>query len=243
MDVGKNADRGQRAAAEPVDKKDGLSDYHIHRQSGPAGPASEKPADAAGHGPAAGMSDQDRQRLFLDLLMPFYPKAKAYAQSITGSLIDGEDLLSDTVLRAYSRFEQLRHSDRFKEWFFSILLNRFRNLRGRQLLRPTALVADFTESQHFWEATARVSGDPAELGYQLTLVKELLAKLHPSERDALILLGPAGFEVAEVARIQGCSERAVIQRVYRARRKLHRIAPEGALPYLSARGAEVSRND
>jgi RNA polymerase sigma-70 factor (ECF subfamily) len=223
MDVGKNADRGQRAAAEPVDKKEGVSDYHIHRQSGPAGPASEKPADAAGHGPAAGMSDQDRQRLFLDLLMPFYPKAKAYAQSITGSLIDGEDLLSDTVLRAYSRFEQLRHSDRFKEWFFSILLNRFRNLRGRQLLRPTALVADFTESQHFWEATARVSGDPAELGYQLTLVK--------------------GFEVAEVARIQGCSERAVIQRVYRARRKLHRIAPEGALPYLSARGAEVSRND
>ena len=113
-----------------------------------------------------------------------------------GSLIDGEDLLSDSVVRAYSRFDQLRCPERFREWFFSILLNRFRNLRSRQLLRPTRLVGGSAESTTFWEATARVSGDPAELGYQLALVQELLSRQHPAEREVLLLLGPAGFSPA-----------------------------------------------
>lgn len=177
-------------------------------------------------------SEAERQQQFLDLLMPFYPKALAYCQTLAGSLIDGEDLMSDAVLRAYSRFSQLRSPERFKEWFFSILLNRFRNLRSRQLLRPTRLMGGLAESTTFWEATARVSGDPAELGYQLALVQELLSRLHPAEREVLLLIGPAGFSTAETASIQGCSERAVIQRAYRARRKIEQLLPEGALPFL-----------
>lgn len=181
----------------------------------------------------------ERQQQFLDLLQPLYPKALAYAQTITGSLIDGEDLVSDTVLRAYSRFETLRNRDRFREWFFSILLNRFRNLRSRQKLRPLTLVAEPADHTYFWEATHRASGDPAELGYQLTLVKELLSRLSPRERDALMLLGPAGLEPEEAARIQRMSKRAIIQLAYRARKKLEKMLPDGALPFLNIQGARV----
>jgi RNA polymerase sigma-70 factor (ECF subfamily) len=187
-------------------------------------------------------TEQERHQQFLDLLMPFYARALAYSQTLSGSLIDGEDLLSDAVLRAYSRFHQLRDVSRFKEWFFSILLNRFRNLRSRKLLRPTMLIGDLSESSTFWEATARVSGDPAELGYQLTLVQELLQRLNPQERELLLLLGPVGFTPGEVAGILGLGERAVIQRAYRARRKLEKMIPDGALPYMHVR-AEVARHD
>jgi len=176
-------------------------------------------------------TEQERQREFLALLMPFYPRALAYSQTICGSLIDGEDLLSDAVLRAYASFHTLRDTSRFKEWFFSILLNRFRNLRSRTLLRPTMLMGDLAGSSTFWEATARVSGDPAELGYQLTLVQELLRRLNPPEREVLLLLGPCGFTPAEVASMQGSSERAVIQKAYRARKKLEKMVPDGALPF------------
>lgn len=184
-----------------------------------------------------------RQKDFLDLLMPLYPKALGYAQTLSGSLMDGEDLVSDAVLRAYSRFEQLRNRDRFREWFFAILLNRFRNLRSRQLLRPLTLVAGSAGRQDIMEATARVSGDPAELGYQLTLVKELLARLHPAERETLMLLGPAGFEIDEVARLQRTTRRAVIQRAYRARQKLAQMLPSGALPFWGRLAAEVRNHD
>ena len=184
-----------------------------------------------------------RQQDFLDLLLPLYSKALAYAQTVTGSLMDGEDLLSDAVLSAYSRFDQLRSRERFREWFFAILLNRFRNLRRRQLLRPLTLVADPASHNIFWEATVRVSGDPAELGYQLTLVKELLSRLAPAEREVLLLAGPAGFTIDEVARIQRASRRAVIQRIYRARVKLARMLPEGALPFSGAPVPEVTRNE
>jgi RNA polymerase sigma-70 factor (ECF subfamily) len=187
--------------------------------------------------------EEDRRRVFLDLLMPVYPKALAYAQTITGSLMDGEDLVQDAVLAAYSRFDSLRSRDRFREWFFAILLNRYRNLRNRFRLRPIKLVAELGDSQGIFEATARVSGDPAELGYQLTLVKELLAKLNPRERDIVLLLGPAGFTPAEAARIRRTSERAVIQLAYRARRKLKQMLPDGALPFLDVPAAGVARND
>lgn len=176
-----------------------------------------------------------QQAEFLDLLMPFYAKALAYAQTISGSLMDGEDLVSDAVLSAYSRFHQLRNRDKFKEWFFSILLNRFRNVRRNAQRRPLTLVAGLpgsTGSSSFWDATARASGDPAELGYQLTLVKELLNRLHSHERETLILLGPADFSLEEVAAIQHCSVRAVIQRAYRARRKLQQMLPAGELSFL-----------
>jgi DNA-directed RNA polymerase specialized sigma24 family protein len=95
------------------------------------------------------------------------------------------------------------------------------------------LIGDLSESSTFWEATARVSGDPAELGYQLTLVQELLRRLLPPEREILLLLGPCGFTTAEVAATLETSERAVIQRAYRARKKLEKMVPEGALPFLT----------
>lgn len=183
-----------------------------------------------------------RQREFLDLLMPLYPRVLAYAQTITGSLMDGEDLVGDAVLAAYSRLDSLRSRERFGEWFFAILLNRFRNLHSRKRLHPLTLVAEFNDS-YLWEATARVSGDPAELGYQLTLVKELLARLKPREREALLLLGPAAFTVDEVARMQGISRRAVIQLAYRARVKLAKILPEGALQFSKAPAPGVSKHD
>ncbi|MCC7478773.1 RNA polymerase sigma factor [bacterium] len=188
--------------------------------------------------PLDARAEDGRRQQFLDLLMPFYPQALAYAQSITGSLMDGEDLVSDAVLRAYEGLDTLKDRGKFKEWFFSILLNRFRNLRSRSLLRPLTLVADFAGPSVLREATTRVSGDPAELGYQLTLVKELLARLQPRERDILLLLGPAGFSVDEVASIQRVSKRAVIQCAYRARRKLARALPADALPF--AFGAEAA---
>lgn len=165
--------------------------------------------------------------------MPVYPKALAYAQTITGSLIDGEDLVSDAVLRAYAGFARLRDQGRFREWFFAILLNRFRNLYNRARLFNLTLVAEPAGSQYFWEATARTSSDPAELGYQLTLVKELLGRLAPAEREIILLLGPGGFEPEEVARMLRIGKRAVIQRAYRARQKLAKLLPDGALPFLN----------
>ena len=110
-------------------------------------------------------------------------------------------------------------------------------------MRPFKLVAELGSSHSFLEATASVSGDPAELGYQLTLVKELLGRLSARERDVILLLGPAGFTPEEVARIQRSSQRAVIQLAYRARRKLRAMLPEGALSFLNVPAPGVTNHE
>lgn len=215
-----------------------MGKQHDSREKHRAGQRLSQPPAAKGL-----VSEDARQQEFLDQLEPVYPKALAYAQTITGSLIDGEDLVSDAVLSAYGRFAQLREPGRFREWFFAILLNRFRNLYNRARLRNLTLVAEPAGSKYFWEATTRTSADPAELGYQLTLVKELLAKLNQGEREIIMLLGPAGFEPEEVARMLKLSKRAVIQRAYRARRKLAKLLPEGALPFLSQPARQGANED
>ncbi|MCB1221795.1 MAG: RNA polymerase sigma factor [Planctomycetales bacterium] len=184
-----------------------------------------------------------RQAEFLELLAPVYPKALAYAQAISGSLIDGEDLTSDAVLKAYSRFHQLRSRDKFREWFFSILLNGFRNQRNRDRLRRISLVAEPAGAYSFWEATKLVSNDPAELGYQLTLTRELLGRLNPRERETLLLLGPGDLSPDEVAAIHRISSRAVIQCAYRARKKLAAMVPEGALPFSHGTVVQETTNE
>lgn len=195
---------------------------------------------------AEGGADKDlakRQAEFLDLLMPVYPKALAYAQAISGSLIDGEDLVSDAVLKAYSRFHQLRDRAKFREWFFSILLNGFRNQRNRDRLRRISLVAEPAGTYSFWEATKLVSNDPAELGYQLTLTRELLGRLKPRERETLLLLGPVGLSPEEVSTVHKVSPRAVIQCAYRARKKLAGMVPDGALPFSLGTVQETMTNE
>lgn len=185
-------------------------------------------------------SSKGKPQAFLDLLMPHYPKALAYAQTISGSLMDGEDLVSDAVLQSFSRFDQLKDHSKFKPWFFAILLNRFKNLRKRNLLRPLTLVADPSgHPLYSWEATTRSSDDPAELGYQLTLVKELLGRLRPREREVLLLLGPSEFSLDEAASTLRISRRAVIQLAHRARKKLAKMAPESAFPFSGGANVEV----
>ncbi len=187
-------------------------------------------------------SGEGKKQAFLDLLMPHYPKALAYSQTISGSLMDGEDLVSDAVLQSFSRFDQLKDHGKFKPWFFAILLNRFKNLRKRNLLRPLTLVADPSgHPLYSWEATTH-SDDPAELGYQLTLVKELLWRIHPREREVLLLIGPGEFTLDEAAATLRVSRRAVIQLIHRARKKLAKLAPESAFPFLERVNAEVRSN-
>jgi len=174
--------------------------------------------------------------------MPVYPKALAYAQSISGSLMDGEDLVQDAILSAYSRFE----TSGIASVFASVLCNPPEPLPEPPQPFPAATVQAGSRAgwfaQYFGSHSKRKRRS-AELGYQLTLVKELLARLSPRERDIVLLLGPAGFSPAEVARIQRTGERAVIQLAYRARRKLKRMLPEDALPFLHVPAAGVSHHD
>ncbi|MCP5433805.1 MAG: sigma-70 family RNA polymerase sigma factor [Alphaproteobacteria bacterium] len=149
---------------------------------------------------------------FKDDMIALVPNLRAFARSLCGSADWADDLVQETVLRAWTHRARFEPGTNLKAWLFTILRNYFFNevrKRRRQVDVGTdsgALEVGIRENQ----STALHLND---------LVREL-AKLAPSQREALILIAVDGFSYEDAARICGCAVGTIKSRVARARREL-----------------------
>jgi RNA polymerase sigma-70 factor (ECF subfamily) len=155
----------------------------------------------------------DPERL-LRLLQPLHERARTTARRLCRSNADGDDLFHEAVLRALDHLDELRDEDRFRPWFFAVLLGvhreRHRRSFWRRLLPLDALTAR-TEPQTPGDAE-RVEG--AER------MTRALATLAAEQREAIVLYELEGFTLEEIAALQGGSLSGVKSRLVRARAKL-----------------------
>lgn len=141
-----------------------------------------------------------------------------------GHTADAEDLLQDTVLRAFNSYGQLREPSAARSWLFTILsrthLNRVRNRRRR-----AEMVSADLDEPAFEAALADWNPVPSpadsverwQLGEQLT---QALDQLPPELRTVVLLVDVEGFTQREVAGMHGVPEGTVASRLFRARRQL-----------------------
>ena len=66
---------------------------------------------------------------------------------LTRNARDAEDLVQDTYVRAFEKFEQYREGTNLKAWMHRIMFNRFVNLYRKRRARPEA--ANFEEVQEY----------------------------------------------------------------------------------------------
>jgi RNA polymerase sigma-70 factor (ECF subfamily) len=141
-----------------------------------------------------------------------------------GHEADAEDLLQDTVLRAFNSYAQLREPSAARSWLFTILsrthLNRVRTSRRRAEM----VSADLDESA-FEAALAEWApvSSPAENAETWQLGEQLVQAvdgLPPELRSVVLLVDVEGFTQREVAAMQGVPEGTVASRLFRARRQL-----------------------
>jgi RNA polymerase sigma-70 factor (ECF subfamily) len=137
---------------------------------------------------------------------------------------DAEDLLQDTVLRAFNSYGQLREPSAARSWLFTILsrthLNRVRTRRRRAEMVSTDLDEPAFEAALADWAPVPSPADNVEtwqLGEQLT---QALDGLPPELRGVVLLVDVEGFTQREVAGMIGVPEGTVASRLFRARRQL-----------------------
>lgn len=121
-----------------------------------------------------------------------------------------EDLVQETFTRAWKARAQLRDEGSAKSWLFNILRNEHARLYERKALP----MDDCDLSELPIAAPGDVERDLA--------VREQVAMLDRSYREPLLLQVLGGFSCAEIGRMLGISEEAVMQRVSRARLALRR---------------------
>ncbi|MEO8683259.1 MAG: RNA polymerase sigma factor [Devosia sp.] len=143
------------------------------------------------------------------------PSLRAFAVSLTGKHDKADDLVQDTVMKAWAKQTSFEMGTNIKAWLFTILRNEFYSQmrkRGREVQDSDGA---FTE---------RLSVHPSQYGaMDLQDFKKALAQLPDDQREAVILIGASGFSYEEAAEICDCAVGTMKSRVSRARTRLQDI--------------------
>lgn len=147
-----------------------------------------------------------------DELPDHLPALRAFAMSLTRNPAAADDLVQDTIVKAWSNIERFQPGTNLRAWLFTILRNTFysdRRKRKREVPDPDGVHA------------AQLSEKPAHDG-RLAMGDFLRAfdRLSPEHREVLMLVGASGFAYDEAAEMMGVAVGTVKSRANRARARL-----------------------
>lgn len=146
----------------------------------------------------------------------------SFALKLTRSRDDAEDLVSDTILRAFDRWEQYHLGTNVRAWLFTILYHVFVSRKRRIDAREVQL----PEGMDAWSAFEAVGeADPEGRFYDSFLDEEItraIDALPVDYRSAVVLSDIQGLRYAEIAAILDIPEGTVKSRLFRGRRLLQK---------------------
>jgi RNA polymerase sigma-70 factor, ECF subfamily len=153
---------------------------------------------------------------FTDLLAPNLPSVRKFVQTRLRTSDHADDVLQQTLLRAFVCRDQLRVQAKFKSWLWSIALNEIRAfLRG---LRP---IVSLDEFPNFEVADRGPSPDvKCEQTERAERLNASMATLTERDRTAIRLVDLHGFSMSEAADALAVSRAAVKSTHFRARQRL-----------------------
>ena len=179
---------------------------------------------AAAPVPASDAPVSERRRRFEAEALVHLDALYSFALKLARSRDDAEDLVSDTLLRAFERWEQYRLGTNIRAWLFTILyhvfVSRKRRIDAREVQQPTG------EDGDAWAGREPVGEmDPEGRFYDSFLDEEITRAIDalPEEyRSAVLLSDVHDLRYAEIATILKVPEGTVKSRLFRGRRLLQK---------------------
>jgi len=137
---------------------------------------------------------------------------RAFAMSLVRDRSLADDLVQETIARAWEKIDSFQAGTNMRAWLFTILRNHFYSMRRKQKRE----VRD-----EEGEMVARLSVRPDHDGrLALDEFKDAFALLRDEQREALLLVGVAGFSCEEAARMCDCAPGTIKSRASRGRKRL-----------------------
>lgn len=152
------------------------------------------------------------------------------ALRLTGNSSDAEDLVQDTVLKAYRAWDQFETGTNCRAWLVTILRNTFINKFRRESRRPSSVHYDSVEDTSVFEAVQ--DRDPEGSFFRFIVdaeVKQAIQGLPEEFRIPLVLSDIEGMSYAEIAHVLELPVGTVKSRLFRGRRRLQKRLYEYAL--------------
>ena len=140
------------------------------------------------------------------------PSLRAFALSLCRDASLADDLVQDTLLKAWHKFNLFQPGTNLRAWLFTILRNGFYSHHRKR-------ARDVSDSDG--TLTAQLAGKPEHDGHlALAELAAALDRLPTEQREALMLVGAMGLSVDEAAETCGCAPGTIKSRANRGRRAL-----------------------
>jgi len=163
-----------------------------------------QPTPSSGQAAAATQWRQD--------LLALAPSMRAFAWSISHDAAEADDLVQETLLKAWRGRERFQQGTNLRAWLFTIL----RNTYYTGLARRRREVEDIDGQ---W-AAGLISPANQDWTVSVEELRRAMLRLPPTYREALTLVGGAGMTYEEAAEICDCAVGTIKSRVNRARERL-----------------------
>ncbi len=171
------------------------------------------------------------RRDFEQTALPLIDNLYGAAMRLTRDPAEAEDLVQDSMVRAYRFWDSFKQGTNIKAWMFTILRNTFINgyhRRGRKRMlhnEVSAQMRSLGSAVAIGNSVSAPAG-PEEVvsqGHTRAKIREALDTLPPDYRLAVTLADLEGLAYKEIAEVMDCPIGTVMSRIYRGRKQLHKL--------------------
>lgn len=145
-------------------------------------------------------------------IVDFLPNLRAFALSLCRNSAQADDLVQETIMKAWGNFDKFDTGTKLEAWLFTILRNTFYSS-----LRKSRREVSDSDGIHAASMYTRPAHD-GRLAFND--FEKAFDKLSPEHREVLILVGASGYSTEEAATMIGVAVGTVKSRASRARKRL-----------------------
>jgi len=187
------------------------------------------------------LADADRRARFEAEVLPHLDRLYSAALRYTRDATDAEDLVQETVAKAYRSFHQYREGTNLKAWLYRVLHTTYISMYRKAQRRPQESLQDEIDDFSFYDELSRTTGSSPEREVLDTFtadeVKQALEDLPDNFRLPVILADVEGFAYKEIAEMLDIPIGTVMSRLHRGRKAMQKALHDFAL----ARGLVVAQ--
>ncbi len=159
---------------------------------------------------------KSKKAAFMELYQPIHENFERFCRARVYGDTDYKDLMHDTIVIAFEKFDKLEDPKAFLHFLFGISIRVLANTNRKQ-----RLIHVTDEAEHIPDESLR-----ADRNEEVHLLYKALSQLPEEQREALVLFEISGFSIAEIAVLQEAGLSAVKQRLSRGRKALLELLQE-----------------